>query len=82
MPVDVSMVVGPNLTYDADMAATTEEGGLDLFRDNRLIGQVKPDAWTSWEAYEEVDDDDDDDEPKAIMGPDLDERGADGISEE
>ena len=76
MPVDVSMVVGPNLTYDADMAATTEEGGLDLFRDNRLIGQVKPDAWTSWEVYE------DEYEPKALMGGDLDDSGGERISEE
>lgn len=76
------MTVGHPLIYDADSASKDEDGDLNIVKGNRFVGCVKDGQWISWEAFEEVDDDDDDDEPKAIMGPDLDERGAEHISEE
>ena len=79
MPVEVRMTVGHPLVYTGDSASKTEDGDLDIINGSRVVGSVKDGAWVSWEAYEEVDDDDDD-EPKAIMGPDLDDSSAEHIS--
>lgn len=57
MPVEVKVVVGTNLFYDkADSAAReAETGDLNIFMNKKLVGSIKADHWTSWEAYEEED---------------------------
>lgn len=55
MPVEVKVIAGTNLFYDkANKAAReAETGDLNIFIDSRLVGSVKAEHWTSWEAFEE-----------------------------
>lgn len=97
MPVEVKVVVGTNLFYDkADSAAReAETGDLNIFMDKKLVGSIKADHWTSWEAYEEEDalvaevgytnvsvsaeEVVVEDETETVMGPDVDEVRSDDV---
>lgn len=70
------MTVGVGLTYDGDSATTEEDGSLTVRREGKIVGQVKPDAWISWEVYE----DDDYIELPPNVGSDLDVSGGEHIS--